>query len=201
MHGRSTAATAWLGLTPEPERSLPELLAYLQDDPSESAVSSEQNRVTDLVLRGTGRRWLRYLDQAAELALDVADGSRDGDAELALTVAQVVLEHDRMLIGLPGSAYYRTAERRRRLAQAIPVLEARLPLNTRNHLGDVMKLVLDTTACQGYGLCQMAAPELVDLDDSGYAELIGDGTVPAAEHNHAHDAVSSCPARALRVQK
>ena len=132
MHGRSTTATAWLGLTPEPERSLPELLAYLQDDPSESAVSSEQNRVTDLVLRGTGRRWLRYLDQAAELALDVAAGS-DGDAELALAVAQVVLEHDRMLIGLPGSAYYRTAERRRRLAQAIPVLEARLTLNTRNH--------------------------------------------------------------------
>ena len=145
MHGRSTAATAWLGLTPEPERSLPELLAYLQDDPSESAVSSEQNRVTDLVLRGTGRRWLRYLDQAAELALDVADGSRDGDAELALTVAQVVLEHDRMLIGLPGSAYYRTAERRRRLAQpsrcSRPGSRRRrphthldpLPRNTRNH--------------------------------------------------------------------
>ena len=201
MHGRSTAATAWLGLTPEPERSLPELLAYLQDDPSESAVSSEQNRVTDLVLRGTGRRWLRYLDQAAELALDVAAGSRDGDAELALTVAQVVLEHDRMLIGLPGSAYYRTAERRRRLAQAIPVLEARTNPQHPQPPGDVMKLVLDTTACQGYGLCQMAAPELIDLDDSGYAELIGDGTVPAAEHNHAHDAVSSCPARALRVQK
>ena len=133
VHGRSTAATAWLGLTPEPERSLPELLAYLQDDPSESAVSSEQNRVTDLVLRGTGRRWLRYLDQAAELALDVADGSRDGDPELALSIAHVVLDHDRMLIGLPGSAYYRTAERRRRLAQAIPVLEARLTLNTHNH--------------------------------------------------------------------
>ena len=59
-----------------------------------------------------------------------------------------------------------------------------------------MKLVLDTTVCQGYGLCQMAAPDLVDLDDSGYAELIGDGTVHAAEANHAHDAVSSCPARA-----
>ena len=126
MHRPSKAATAWLGLTPEPERSLPELLAYLQDDPSESAVSSEQNRVTDLVLRGTGRRWLRYLDQAAELALDVADGSRGGDAELALTVAQVVLEHDRMLIGLPGCAYDRTAERRQRLAAAIPVLEARI---------------------------------------------------------------------------
>ena len=48
-----------------------------------------------------------------------------------------------------------------------------------------MKLILDTNVCQGYGLCQVAAPDLVDLDDSGYAELI-DG---------------ACPARALRVQK
>ena len=126
MHRPARSATAWLGLTPEPERSLPELLAYLQDDPARSSVGSERRRVTNLVLRGTSRRWLRYLDRAARLALDVADGSRGGDAELALAVAEVVLEHDRMLIGLPGSAYYRTAERRRRLAEAIPVLEARI---------------------------------------------------------------------------
>jgi hypothetical protein len=127
VHGRSAAATAWLGLTPEPERSLPELLAYLH----ESSVRSEQSRVTNLVLRGTGRGWLRYLDRAAELALNVADGTTEGDAELALAVAQVVLEHDRMLIGLPGNAYYRTAERRRRLAEAIPVLETHI--NTHNN--------------------------------------------------------------------
>jgi ferredoxin len=64
-----------------------------------------------------------------------------------------------------------------------------------------MKLILDTTACQGYGLCQATAPDLVDLDDLGYADLIGDGVVPASEHDHAHDAVTACPARALRVQK
>ena len=40
-----------------------------------------------------------------------------------------------------------------------------------------MKLVLDSTACQAYGLCQQAAPDLVDLDDWGYAGLIGDGTL------------------------
>ena len=129
MHRRSATATAWLGLTPEPERSLPELLAYLQDA---STVSSEQSRVTRLVLRGTGRRWLRYLDRAAGLALEIADGSRDGDPELALAIAHVVLDHDRMLIGLPGSAYYRTAERRRRLAEAIPALEAQI--NNHNQL-------------------------------------------------------------------
>ena len=43
-----------------------------------------------------------------------------------------------------------------------------------------MKLVLDQTACQGYGLCQQVAPDLVDLDDWGYAGLIGDGAVPGA---------------------
>ena len=131
MHKHSAAATAWLGLTPEPERSLPELLAYLHEDPNRS-VSAEQSRVTRLVLRGTGRRWLRYLDRAAELALGIADGSRSGDAELALAVAHVVLDHDRMLIGLPGSAYHRTAERRRRLAEAIPALEAQI--NNHNQL-------------------------------------------------------------------
>ena len=94
--------------------------------------ASEQSRVTRLVLRGTGRRWLRYLDRAAGLALEIADGSRDGDPELALAIAHVVLDHDRMLIGLPGSAYYRTAERRRRLAEAIPALEARI--DTHNQL-------------------------------------------------------------------
>ena len=131
MHRRSAAATAWLGLTPEPERSLPELLAYLQDASYGRGQLGAEPRHR-LVLRGTGRRWLRYLDRAAGLALEIADGSRDGDAELALAVAHVVLDHDRMLIGLPGSAYYRTAERRRRLAEAIPALEARI--NTHNQL-------------------------------------------------------------------
>ena len=127
MHSNSRRATAWLGLTPEPERSLPELLAYLQE---EASVSDEQRRVTNLVLRGSGRRWLRYLDRAARLALDIADGNRDGDPGLALAVAQVVLDHDRMLIGLPGSAYHRTAERRRRLTEAITVLEERVTTPT-----------------------------------------------------------------------
>jgi ferredoxin len=64
-----------------------------------------------------------------------------------------------------------------------------------------MKLVVDSTACQGYGLCQQAAPDLVDLDDWGYAGLLGDGTVPAGQDGHAHEAVDACPAQALRVQK
>jgi ferredoxin len=64
-----------------------------------------------------------------------------------------------------------------------------------------MKLVLDQTTCQGYGLCQQAAPELLDLDDWGYAGLRAPGgEVPAGQHGHAHDAVAACPVKALRVQ-
>jgi hypothetical protein len=119
----SRAPTAWLGLTPEPERSLPELLDFLQGG---TTLSRERNDVSRLILRGTSRRWLRYLDRAAQVAIDVAGGDRPGDPALALAVAEIVLEHDRMLIGLPGTAYYRTTERRKRLAVAIPVLEARI---------------------------------------------------------------------------
>jgi len=121
VHGRGSS-TAWLSLTPEPEYSLPDLLALLSD----SSVSSEEDAVTELVLRGTGRRWRHYLDRVADLALAVADGTRDGDPELALAVAQVVLEHDRLLIGLPGPDYDKTAERRRRLAEAVETLEGRV---------------------------------------------------------------------------
>lgn len=64
-----------------------------------------------------------------------------------------------------------------------------------------MKLVLDSTACQGYGLCQQAAPDLVDLDDWGYAGLVGDGAIPGSLGGHAHAAVEICPAQALRVQQ
>ncbi|MCV7225332.1 ferredoxin [Mycolicibacterium komossense] len=64
-----------------------------------------------------------------------------------------------------------------------------------------MKLLIDRDACQGYGLCHIAAPVLVDLDDAGYADVLGSGTVPAAERNRAYEAVASCPARALAVQE
>jgi hypothetical protein len=121
MHGRNTTGTAWLSLTPEPERNLPELLALLG-----RSRPAEEDRMTRIVLRGTSRRWLRYLDRAASAALEVADGTRDGDPELALAVVDVVLEHDRMLIGLPGRAYHRTEERRRRLRDAQRALWARI---------------------------------------------------------------------------
>jgi ferredoxin len=62
-----------------------------------------------------------------------------------------------------------------------------------------MELVVDPDVCQGYGLCHDEAPELVELDDSGFASVRGDGVVPEGLVAVAEKAVSMCPARALRL--
>jgi ferredoxin len=63
-----------------------------------------------------------------------------------------------------------------------------------------MRLVVDPDVCQGYGLCHDEAPELIQLDDGGFAEVLGDGTVPDELQDVAEKAVSMCPARALSLQ-
>ncbi len=40
-----------------------------------------------------------------------------------------------------------------------------------------MKIRLDRTVCDGFGVCAKHAPGYFSLDDWGYASLIGDGTV------------------------
>jgi ferredoxin len=62
-----------------------------------------------------------------------------------------------------------------------------------------MKLVLDQTACQGYGMCHDAAPDLLDLDDWGYAGLLGDGEVTGDQQGQAREAASVCPVAALKI--
>ena len=62
-----------------------------------------------------------------------------------------------------------------------------------------MKLTVDPTICQGYGLCADEAPELVELDDAGYATILGDGEVGDELQSAAEKAVAMCPAKALRL--
>ncbi|SEE08916.1 ferredoxin [Streptomyces sp. TLI_105] len=61
-----------------------------------------------------------------------------------------------------------------------------------------MKLLLDATLCNGYGLCQENAPELVELDEWGYAKVVVD--VPPAAEDRARACAESCPNSALRVE-
>ena len=41
-----------------------------------------------------------------------------------------------------------------------------------------MRIRLDRTVCDGFGLCAKHAPEYFSLDDWGYASLVGNGEVP-----------------------
>ncbi|MER6070043.1 hypothetical protein ABT187_14610 [Streptomyces sp. NPDC001817] len=119
----------WLGLTPEPEQELPAAVAALRaptaGPPPSALITAERRRVERLVLRGTQRGWLRYLREVTDLVVEAADRPSSADAEAALLAGQVVLDHHRMLIGLSGPAYARTATQRRDLKRALAHLGAR----------------------------------------------------------------------------
>ena len=59
---------AWLSITPEPERELPEAVATLSCGgvPPADAVARERERVERLVLHGSTRQWLAYLHEVVE---------------------------------------------------------------------------------------------------------------------------------------
>lgn len=111
----------WLALTPEPERELPAAVARLRrGDPG-----SERRRIERLVLRGTQRDWLRYLSEVAAV-VRAAAADPGADAAVALTAAEVVLEHHRMLIGLPGRGYEAATEVRNDLERIAAELRTRI---------------------------------------------------------------------------
>ncbi|MET4432768.1 ferredoxin [Mycolicibacterium sp. 624] len=60
-----------------------------------------------------------------------------------------------------------------------------------------MRIRLDRTLCDGFGICAKHAPEYFSLDDWGYASLIGDGTVPEADHDAVQRALFDCPVHAI----
>ena len=118
----------WLGLTPEPERLLPALVCALDDrleDGADDAVARERARVEAIVLHGSEADWSAYLDGVAALAERCAAAGAHPQA--TRTTAEIVLHHDRMLIGLPGGAYDAAAGRRDRLARLLARLEAVSP--------------------------------------------------------------------------
>jgi ferredoxin len=62
-----------------------------------------------------------------------------------------------------------------------------------------MKIVFDRPRCEGHGLCEEAAPQLMHLDDDG--ELVIDTEfVDDADLEAAQAAVRVCPVAALRLQ-
>jgi ferredoxin len=60
-----------------------------------------------------------------------------------------------------------------------------------------MKIKLDRTVCDGFGLCAKHAPEYFSLDDWGYASLVGNGDIPEQDHDAVMRALLDCPVHAI----
>ena len=63
-------------------------------------------------------------------------------------------------------------------------------------MSDGPKLKIDWIACNGYGVCEAAAPALIVLDDWGYP-ILPDGVVPRELQGQAKKAINDCPMVAL----
>ncbi|MDT5013419.1 MAG: ferredoxin [Mycobacterium sp.] len=60
-----------------------------------------------------------------------------------------------------------------------------------------MKIKLDRTVCDGFGVCARHAPEYFSLDDWGYASLVGNGDVPQQDRDAVMRALLDCPVHAI----
>ena len=60
-----------------------------------------------------------------------------------------------------------------------------------------MRIRLDRTMCDGFGMCAKHAPEYFSLDDWGYASLEGNGTIPEQDRAAVMRALLDCPVHAI----
>lgn len=60
-----------------------------------------------------------------------------------------------------------------------------------------MRIKLDRTLCDGFGICAKHAPEYFSLDDWGYAKLEGSGDVPEQDRDAVMRALLDCPVHAI----
>jgi ferredoxin len=56
---------------------------------------------------------------------------------------------------------------------------------------------LESATCDGFGTCATHAPDVFELDEWGYAALVGGGTVPDGEEARVRRAVADCPVHAI----
>lgn len=62
-----------------------------------------------------------------------------------------------------------------------------------------MRIRLDRTICDGFGVCAARAPGYFSLDDWGYASLAGDGRVAPGDEGAVNRAILDCPVHAVTV--
>lgn len=63
-----------------------------------------------------------------------------------------------------------------------------------------MRIRVDADKCEGHNRCYALAPELLDVDDYGYAHELNDGVVPPGSEEKARLAASNCPEYAITIE-
>jgi ferredoxin len=64
-----------------------------------------------------------------------------------------------------------------------------------------VKIVLDSSKCQGHGRCYALSPDVFESDDEGYAVLLlKDGEVPPELEGAARLAADNCPEYAITIE-
>lgn len=64
-------------------------------------------------------------------------------------------------------------------------------------MNERMRIKLDRTLCDGFGICARHAPDYFSLDDWGYAVLVGDGIIPEQDRAAVQRALLDCPVHAI----
>ena len=64
-----------------------------------------------------------------------------------------------------------------------------------------MRIAIDAERCEGHSRCYALAPDLVDVDDLGYAFVLGTGTVPDGLEDRARLIADNCPEFAVTVEE
>ena len=64
-----------------------------------------------------------------------------------------------------------------------------------------MRIAIDAEKCEGHSRCYALAPALVDVDDLGYAFVLGTGAVPDGLEDRARLIVDNCPEFAITIEE
>ena len=67
--------------------------------------------------------------------------------------------------------------------------------------GEWMRIAIDAEKWEGHSRCYALAPDLVDVDDLGYAFVLGTGAVPDGLEDRARLIVDNCPEFAITIEE
>jgi ferredoxin len=60
-----------------------------------------------------------------------------------------------------------------------------------------VKVSIEADRCEGYGMCTVHLPDVIKLDDLGYAYVEHEGAVPDGLEARAKHAILDCPVHAI----